>query len=381
MNIQMVDLVTQYKKIKPEVDEAIHRVLDSGHYIMGKEVGEFEAAVASYLHVKYAIGCASGTDALQIAMMALGIGDGDEVITTPFTFVATTETIALIGAKPVYVEIDPATYNIDPARIEAAITKKTRAIIPVHLYGQPCAMDEIMAVANKHGIPVIEDAAQAMGAEYKGRKVGGIGAFGAISFFPSKNLGAFGDAGMVVTNDPLLAEKARMIIVHGSRKKYYHEILGVNSRLDTLQAAILKVKLKYLEEWHEARRRAAHTYNRLLAGSGTVVPYEVPGCRHIYHQYTLRVSRRDAVAKHLADKKIPHAIYYPIPLHMQQAFTDPAVPEGTFPVTERAAREVLSLPMHTELSEEQQEFIAASVREAMSHAAGQGEPAGVGTAT
>ena len=372
MNIQMVDLVTQYKRIKPEVDEAIHRVLDSGQYIMGKEVGEFEAAVASYLNVKYAIGCASGTDALQIAMMALGISAGDEVITTPFTFVATTETIALIGAKPVYVDIDPATYNIDPAKIEAAITKKTKAIIPVHLYGQPCAMDEIIAVANKHGIPVIEDAAQAMGAEYHTLKVGGIGAFGAISFFPSKNLGAFGDAGMVVTNDPLLAEKARMIIVHGSRKKYYHEILGVNSRLDTLQAAILKVKLKYLEEWHEARRRAAHTYNRLFAGSDIVVPHEAPGCKHIYHQYTLRVSRRDVVAKQLAEKKIPHAIYYPIPLHLQKAFRDPAVPEGSFPVTEQAAREVLSLPMHTELSEEQQEFIAVSVREAMAHSASQG---------
>ena len=372
MNIQMVDLVTQYKRIKPEVDEAIHRVLDSGQYIMGKEVGEFEAAVASYLNVKYAIGCASGTDALQIAMMALGISAGDEVITTPFTFVATTETIALIGAKPVYVDIDPATYNIDPAKIEAAITKKTKAIIPVHLYGQPCAMDEIMAVANKHGIPVIEDAAQAMGAEYQTLKVGGIGAFGAISFFPSKNLGAFGDAGMVVTNDPRLAEKARMIIVHGSRKKYYHEILGVNSRLDTLQAAILKVKLKYLEEWHEARRRAAHTYNRLFAGSDIVVPHEAPGCKHIYHQYTLRVSRRDVVAKQLAEKKIPHAIYYPIPLHLQKAFRDPAVPEGSFPVTEQAAREVLSLPMHTELSEEQQEFIAVSVREAMAHSASQG---------
>ncbi|MBI3112325.1 MAG: DegT/DnrJ/EryC1/StrS family aminotransferase [Ignavibacteriales bacterium] len=381
MNIQMVDLVTQYRKIKPEVDEAIHRVLDSGHYIMGKEVGEFEAAVASYLNVKYAVGCASGTDGLQVAMMALGIGHGDEVVTTPFTFVATAETIALIGARPVYVDIDPRTYNIDPAKIEAAITKRTKAIIPVHLYGQPCDMDAIMGIANKHGIPVIEDAAQAMGAEYTGRKVGGIGAFGAISFFPSKNLGAFGDAGMVVTNDPLLAEKARMIIVHGSRKKYYHEILGVNSRLDTLQAAILQVKLKYLEEWHEARRRAAHAYNRLFARSGIIVPSEAPGCKHIYHQYTLRLSRRDAVAKHLADKKIPHAIYYPIPLHLQQAFTDPVVPEGTFPVTERAAREVLSLPMHTELSEEQQEFIVASVREAMSHAAGQGEPAGVGSAT
>ena len=361
MNIQMVDLVTQYRKIKHEVDEAIHRVLDSGQYILGKEVGEFELTVAKYLGVRHAIGCASGTDALQVAMMALGVGPGDEIITTPFTFVATTETIVLLGAKPVYVDIEPSTYNIDPSKIEAAITKRTKAIIPVHLYGHPCDMDPIVEIAQRHGIPVIEDAAQAMGAEYKGRKVGGIGTFGCISFFPSKNLGAFGDAGMVVTNDDTLAEKLRMIIVHGSRIRYKHEVIGVNSRLDTLQAAILNVKLKYLDQWHEARRRAAKEYNDLLASADVVRPHEAPYAKHIYHQYTLRLKNRDAVAAHLAQRKIPHAIYYPIPLHLQEAFQNVGRPKGTFPITEQACNEVLSLPMHTELIHEQQKYIVSEL--------------------
>ncbi|HAL55227.1 MAG TPA: hypothetical protein DCP63_01795 [Bacteroidetes bacterium] len=365
MNIQMVDLVSQYKNIKQEIDEAVHRVLDSGHYILGKEVGEFESAVAHYLGTNHAIGCASGTDALQVAMMAFGIGHGDEVITTPFTFVATAETIALLGAKPVYVDIDPRTYNIDPAAIGAAITKKTKAIIPVHLYGHSADMDPIMEIAGRYGIPVIEDMAQAMGAEYKGRKVGGIGAIGCISFFPSKNLGAFGDAGMVVTNDAVLAEKVRMIIVHGSKKKYYHELLGVNSRLDTVQAAILNVKLKYLESWHEARRKAAQQYNQLFQGNTVALPSEASYARHIYHQYTIRLKHRDAVSRHLAEKKIPHAVYYPIPLHQQQAFLQEGSAKGAFPVSEKAADEVLSLPMHTELTSEQQQVIVSAVLEAL----------------
>ena len=249
MTIQMVDVVGQYRKIKAEVDAAVHAVLDSGMFILGKDVGEFESAAAKYLGVGHAIGCASGTDALQIAMMAFGIGPGDEVITTPFTFVATAETIGILGAKPVYVDIDPATFNIDPSRIEAAITARTKAIIPVHLYGQAADMDPILAVGKKHRIPVIEDAAQAMGASYKGRKLGGFGAAGCISFFPSKSLGCFGDGGMIVTNDSALADRMRMIAAHGSRVRYYHEVLGVNSRLDTLQAAILRVKLGHLDEY------------------------------------------------------------------------------------------------------------------------------------
>jgi len=365
MNIQMVDLTSQYRKIKPEIDEALHRVLDSGMFILGKEVGEFEAAAAQYLGTRHAIGCASGTDALQVAMMALEIGPGDEVITTPFTFVATTETIVLLGAKPIYVDIDPQTYNIDPAAIAAAVTSKTKAILPVHLYGHAADMDPIMEIARKHGIPVIEDAAQAMGAEYRGRKLGGIGAMGCISFFPSKNLGAFGDAGMVVTNDDVLAAKLRMIINHGSRKRYYHEIIGVNSRMDTLQAAILNVKLKHLEQWHEARRAAARFYNTLFKGKPVTTPYEAPYARHIFHQYTLRLPDRDKVAAALAQKKIPHAIYYPVPLHLQQAYAASGKPAGAFPRTDRATAEVLSLPMHTELTEEQQRFIAQAVLEAI----------------
>ena len=364
-NIQMVDLTTQYKKIKPEIDEAIHRVLDSGHYILGKEVGEFEAAAAMYLGTKHAIGCASGTDALQVAMMALNIGPGDEVVTTPFTFVATTETIVLLGAKPIYVDIDPLTFNIDPAAVEAAITPRTKAIMPVHLYGHSVDMDPLMAIARKRGIPVIEDSAQAMGAEYNGKKVGGIGELGCISFFPSKNLGAFGDAGMVVTNDDQLAERVRLIIMHGSRKRYYHESIGVNSRLDTLQAAILNVKLKYLEQWHEARRSAAHFYNDLFKGSGVKTPFEAPYTRHIFHQYTVRLANRDKVDEALSQKKIPHAIYYPIPLHLQQAYENVGRTKGSFPVTERAAAEVLSLPIHTELTEEQQRIVASAVLEAV----------------
>ncbi|MCX6135055.1 MAG: DegT/DnrJ/EryC1/StrS family aminotransferase [Ignavibacteriales bacterium] len=365
LNIQMVDLVTQYKKIKPEIDEAIHKVLDSGYYILGKEVGEFEVAAAKYLGTRHAIGCASGTDALQVAMMALEIGPGDEVITTPFTFVATAETIAILGAKPVYVDIDPQTYNIDPAAIEAAITPRTKAILPVHLYGHAADMDPIMEISRKHGIPVIEDAAQAMGADYKGRKVGGIGSMGCISFFPSKNLGAFGDAGMIVTNDDKLADKLRVIIMHGSRKRYYHEVLGVNSRLDTLQAAILNVKLKYLDQWHDARRASAHFYNKLFKVNGITTPYEAPYTRHIFHQYTLRIGDRNKVDEYLTQKKIPHAIYYPIPLHQQQAFLVAGKPAGSFQVTEQAAAEVLSLPIHTELTEEQQRFIAHSVLEGL----------------
>ncbi|MCI0708298.1 MAG: DegT/DnrJ/EryC1/StrS family aminotransferase [Ignavibacteriae bacterium] len=365
MNIQMVDVVTQYKKIKPEIDAAVLRVLESGHYILGKEVTDFEMNVAKYFGVKHAIGCASGTDALQIALMALNIGPGDEVITTPFTFVATTETIALLGAKPVYVDIDPATYNIDPALIDAAITKKTKAILPVHLYGHSVDMDPLHEVAQKHNIPIIEDTAQAIGAKYKGKKVGGLGAIGCVSFYPSKNLGAFGDGGLLVTNDDTLAEKIRVIGNHGSRIRYTHEILGVNSRLDAIQAAILNVKLRYLDEWHEARRTAAQRYNKLLGSMDAVCPVEAPYAYHIYHQYTVRVRQREKITKRLAEQKIPHAIYYPIPLHFQEAFRSAAYKPGSFPLTERAATEVLSLPMHTELTEEEQHYIVEAFAKAI----------------
>lgn len=366
MNIQMVDVVTQYRRIKPEIDAAIQAVLDSGHYVLGEAVKEFEENVARYLNVQHAVGCASGTDALQLALMALDIGPGDEVVTTPHTFIATAEAIVLLGATPVYVDIDPATYTIDPAQIEAVITKKTRAIIPVHLYGHAADMDPILAVARQHGLAVIEDTAQAIGATYKGRKVGGLGTIGCVSFYPSKNLGAYGDGGLVVTNDDTLGERIRMIANHGSRVRYRHELLGVNSRLDSIQAAILNVKLKYLDEWNEVRRKAAQKYNSLLEDTGVVRPVEAPYARHIYHQYTLRVRNRDKVTQHLTSKKIPNAIYYPIPLHQQEALRGIGNAHQSFPATEKAAAEVLSLPMHTELTDAQQEYIVAAVKEALS---------------
>jgi UDP-2-acetamido-2-deoxy-ribo-hexuluronate aminotransferase len=362
MKLQMVDVVGQYQKIKSEIDAAVHTVLDSGMFIQGKEVGEFEKAVASYLGVKHAVGCASGTDALQIAMMAYDIGPGDEVITTPFTFVATAETIGILGAKPVYVDIDHRTFNIDPSKIEAAITSRTKAIVPVHLYGQPADMDPIMAVANAHGIPVIEDSAQAMGASYKGRKVCSIGAIGCISFFPSKNLGCFGDGGMMVSNDDALAEKTRVIAAHGSRARYYHDMLGVNSRLDTIQAAVLKVKLRRLEEYNSARRSAAKRYDELLSGTPVVTPYVDTHAEHIFHQYTLRVPNRDALDQHLKEKGIPHAVYYPVPLHLQKAFAMSGGKKGDYPVTEKATEEVISLPMHTELTEAQLQAITGAIK-------------------
>jgi len=359
--LHMVDVVGQYRRIKPEIDAALQQVIESGQFILGKEVGELECKIAGYLGVKYAVGCASGTDALLVAMMALGVGPGDEVITTPFTFVATTETIVLLGAKPVYVDIDPITYNIDPSRIEAAVTPRTKAIIPVHLYGQSADMDPIMEVARKHHLAVIEDAAQALGASYKGKKVCSFGDIGCVSFFPSKNLGAFGDAGMVTTNDSTLWEKLKMIVVHGSNIRYYHDILGVNSRLDTLQAAVLAVKLKYLDRWNEMRRTFAARYDELLQGLPVILPYRSQECCHIFHQYTLRVPNRNALAGFLRERKIPHAIYYPIPLHLQKAFAVAGGRNGDIPMAEKAADEVISLPMHTELTEEQMSHVAGAI--------------------
>jgi dTDP-4-amino-4,6-dideoxygalactose transaminase len=361
--LHMVDVVGQYQKIKTEINETALRVIGSGQYILGKEVSAFENEIAQYLHVNHGIGCASGTDALMVSMMALGIGYGDEVVTTPFTFAATTETIMLLGAKPIYVDIDPKTFNLDPSKMEAAITKNTKAIIPVHLYGQAVDMDPLVTIANRYNIPVIEDMCQAIGADYKGKKVGGIGVMGCLSFFPSKNLGAFGDAGMIVTNDGVLAEKLRMIVVHGSHVRYKHEIIGVNSRLDALQAAMLRVKLRYLDQWIDTRRQAAKVYNNLFAGFDVEIPYEAPYSKHVFHQYTIRIKNRDQVAQSLSEKKIPYGIYYPISLHMQKAYCAAGKPKGAFPITEKATDEVLSLPMHTELDEDQQKYIVQSVLE------------------
>jgi dTDP-4-amino-4,6-dideoxygalactose transaminase len=357
----MVDTKNQYLKIKPEIDNAVQEVINSTQFIQGPVVGEFEREVASYLGVNYAIGCASGTDALQVAMMALDIKPGDEVITTPFTFVATTETIALLGARPVYVDIDEKTYNIDVNKIEEKISPKAKAIMPVHLYGQPSEMDKIIEIAKAHNLHIIEDAAQAMGADYKNKKVCAIGDIGCISFYPSKNLGAFGDAGMVTTNDEELALRMKMITTHGSKTKYYHEILGVNSRLDSIQAAVLKVKLKYLDHYCDLRIEASGKYNKRFMGR-IDIPFVLPHVKHIFHQYSIRVQRRDELQKFLKSFEIPSMIYYPVPLHLQQAYKY-GYRQGDFPVSETVAKDIISLPMHTELTDEHIDYISGKVLE------------------
>ncbi len=372
MNIEMVDLRNQYLAIRREIDEAIDSVLESTGFIRGKEVGEFECKLAGYLDGSFALGVANGTDALQIAMMAMGIGIGDEVITPSFTFIATAEAAALLGATPVFADIDPQTFNLDPSKIEELITDRTKAIVPVHLFGQPADMDPIIAIAEKHGVAVIEDNAQSVGSTYMGTKTGTIGDIGCLSFFPSKNLGCYGDGGAVLTGDESLYRTMRMISNHGSDKKYHNEIVGVNSRLDTVQAAILKVKLAHLDEYNAARRRAALRYNSLFSECEFVtVPHHASDRTHVYHQYTIRISDdvrggRDGLARHLHELNIPFGVYYPVPLHRLPVFTSS---DGApcrwvdMTETEQAAREVISLPMHPELTEEQQEFIAHAVLE------------------
>jgi len=358
--MQMLDLVKQYNELRPEMDEAIQRVLDSGYFIMGPELKAFEKEVAEYMEVGHAVGCASGTDALQVALMALYIGPGDEVITTPFTFVATVEVIALLGAEPVYVDIDPVSYTIDPAKIEEAITDKTRAIIPVHLYGQSAVMEEINHIADTHGIPVIEDTAQAIGAKRNGAFVGTTGTVGCISFFPSKNLGAYGDAGMMVTNDAALAEKLRMITKHGSKVKYQHELLGVNSRLDALQAAILRVKLPHLDTWNSKRAEIAERYKQGIIAKEVTLPTTLDGNTHIYHQFSIQVPERDDFQAYLKDREIPTAIHYPIPLHRQPAFQKIGRNPGV-PIAEEVADHIISLPIYPEMPEEDQQLVIDSI--------------------
>jgi UDP-2-acetamido-2-deoxy-ribo-hexuluronate aminotransferase len=366
--IQMVDVLGQYKRYQEEIDTAILEVVRSGAYINGPRVKEFEADMAAYLGVKHAIGCANGTDALHIAMMAIGLKPGDEVITTPFTFVATTETIAINGGVPVYVDIEPDTFNIDVTKIEEKIASRTKAIIPVHLFGQPCNMDAINAIAKKHNLFVIEDSAQAVGATWNGQKVCGLGDIGSISFYPSKNLGAFGDAGMVTTNNDEFAERLRSIANHGSTKTYHHDKLGVNSRLDSIQAAILKVKLQYLDEWNATREAAADAYtSEFAAYAGRIqTPVVRPEATSIWHQYSiiLKDGSRDKVAAYLKSEKIPHNIYYPIPLHMQPAYSF-GQGVGSMPNAESAAENILALPMHSELTTEDARYIAGKVIEAL----------------
>jgi len=366
MKYNMVDLVGQYKKIKPEVDEAILKIMDDASFIGGPSVKSFQKNLEEYLGVKHVIPCANGTDALQVALMALGLEPGDEVITTSFTFIATAEVIALLKLTPVLVDVDPDTFNIDPKAVEKAITSKTKAIIPVHLFGQCVDMYALKQIAKEHNLFIVEDTAQAISAKYicpeNGEKkmAGAIGDIGCTSFFPSKNLGAFGDGGAIFTNDDELAEKMRVVVNHGMTVRYYHDYVGVNSRLDSMQAAVLDIKLRHLDEYSDARLKAANYYNNAFANNPMIqTPVTADFTTHVFHQYTLVLNDvdREGLMKHLADKGIASAVYYPVPLHMQKAYLDPRYKEGDFPVTENLSKSVISLPIHTELTEEIQKVI------------------------
>jgi len=362
--VPLLNLRAQYKSIKGEIDAAVQTILDTQSFVLGREMEELERRIAEYCGTKFAVGCASGTDALFLSVKALGIGAGDEVITTPFTFIATAGAIYNTGARPVFADIDPKTYNIDPAKIEAKITKKTKAIMPVHLYGLMADMDPINATAKKRGLKVIEDNAQAIGATYKGKVAGSLSDAGCISFFPGKNLGAYGDAGMVVTDDEKLTQKIKIIRVHGSTSKYVHETVGYNSRLDNLQAAILLIKLKYLDGWTKKRQENAAYYNAQLKGLPILTPYVPEHCSHVYHQYTIRVQRdRNRLMEFLIDNGVEARIYYPIPLHLQECFKPLGYKQGDLPETEKAMDEAVSIPIDAELTGEQKEYIVAKVKE------------------
>lgn len=367
----MVDLKSQYEKIKPEIDRAVLECIASTAFINGPEVSKFQKDLETYLNVAHVIPCANGTDALQIALMALDLKEGDEVIVPSFTYVATTEVIALLKLKPVMVEVDAKTFNVTAEIIENAITPRTKVIVPVHLFGQSCDMEPIMRLAEKHNLYVIEDNAQAIGADYISadgatRKTGTIGHIGCTSFFPSKNLGCYGDGGAIFTNDDELAAKMKMIANHGQAKKYYHSVIGVNSRLDTLQAAILGIKLQHLDEYCAARQQVAAKYDAAFAEiDGLQIPAREKTSTHVFHQYTLLVAdgKREELQKHLAAKEVPSMIYYPVPLYKQEAFKEFVAPDFVLPVTEELCAQVLSLPIHTEMSDETQNYIIASVKE------------------
>lgn len=360
--IPVIDLVSQYRGIKGEIDTAILRVIQSGRFILGPEVSSLEEEIAKFCGVPYAVGCGSGTDALLLSLLALGIKPGDEIITTPFTFIATAEVISLIGARPVFADIDHRTFNIDPESIRKVITSRTKAIIPVHLYGQIAEMEEIMKIAQEYKLKVIEDGAQALGATYHDRHICNFGDVGIISFFPTKNLGAFGDGGMVLTKEKELAQKLRALRNHGSQKKYSHFLIGINSRLDNIQAAILRVKLKYLTVWNKKRKDIAEIYNRLL-GEVVTIPYKAPYNGHIYHQYTIRVQERDTLKEFLYNNGVETAVHYPLPLHLQESLQYLGYKRGDFPESEVASCEVLCLPIHPELKIEQVQRVAYLVRE------------------
>lgn len=364
LRVPLLDLRAQYAAIRPEIEAAIADVLESQHFILGPKVEECEKVIAAYSGCAYGIGVSSGSDALLACLMAENIGPGDEVITTPYTFFATVGAIARVGATPVFADIDPATYNLDASQVRAKISSRTRALIPVHLYGQMAEMDAIMELANKHDLVVIEDAAQAIGAEYRGRRAGSIGHYGCLSFFPSKNLGAAGDAGMILTNDAKRAEILRCLRVHGSKPKYYHRIIGGNLRLDAMQAAVVSAKFRHLDEWTAARQRNAKQYNELFVASG--LPVSTPTItrdRHVFNQYVIRVPLRDELQSYLQKKGVGTEVYYPVPMHLQDCFQYLCHPAGAFPESERAAKETLALPVHPELAEGQIQYVFEAIRD------------------
>ncbi len=360
--IPIIDLKGQYQSIKKEIDEAVARVIASGGYILGPEVESLEKEIATFTGAKYAIAVNSGTDALLLALKAAGIGPGDEVITTAFSFIATAEVISFLGAKPVFVDIDPADYNLVVSQVERKITSRTKAVIPVHLYGQPAEMDALMALAGAKGLKVIEDCAQSLGATYKGRVTGTIGDAGCISFFPTKNLGAFGDGGMIITNDEKMANLLKKLHVHGAGEKYVHEVLGMNSRLDALQAAILRVKLKYLPGWSKQRNENTSFYNRSLKGLPLTLPVPKADVYHVYNQYTIATEKRDELQKHLKEKGIGTAIHYPIALPFQQAFSYLNLDLTEYPAAKKAAQSVLSLPAFPEMTPAQKDEVVAAIK-------------------
>lgn len=365
MDVPLLDLKAQYAAIHEDVNMAIERVLDTQHFILGPEVEALETEVAAYSQCRFGIGVSSGSDALLAALMAIDLKPGDEVITTPFSFFATAGCIARLGAIPVFVDIEPATFNIDHRLIEAAITPRARAIIPVHLYGQMADMAPILEIASRHGLAVIEDAAQAIGAEYQGQRAGSMGLMGCLSFFPSKNLGAYGDAGMVLTNDEKLAERLKLLRAHGAQPKYHHRYVGGNFRIDALQAAILRAKYPHLETWTNARQRNAERYRSLFKEAGVpedvILPKETEQRRHIYHQFVIRSSHRDALQKFLKENGVGTEVYYPLPLHLQECFKGLNHHPGDFPISERAAKETLALPVYPELTVDQQEYVVRTV--------------------
>jgi dTDP-4-amino-4,6-dideoxygalactose transaminase len=364
--VPLCDLQAQYRNLEPRIVAALARVLASGQVILGPEVAALEEEVAAYCGTAHAVGCSSGTDALLLALYALGVGPGDEVIVPPFTFFASASTVCRLGARPVFVDIDPATYNLDPVQVEAKVTARTRAVMAVHLYGQCADMDPLWQVAQRHGLAIVEDAAQAIGAGYGGKRAGALGTVGCFSFYPSKNLGAYGDAGMCVTDDADLAARLKCLRVHGMEPKYYHKQIGWNARLDALQAAILRVKLPHLEEWTEGRRQAAARYDALidehLLGGFLTRPARAPGRRHVFNQYVVRVADglRDALMQHLKADNVACDIYYPVPLHRQECFNHLGYRDGDFPASEEACRCVLALPMYPEITAEQQRRVVDS---------------------